>query len=187
MDYVKNEVKLRRELHQIPELGWGEFCTTAKILETIEPLGWKTYAGVEQVGLDAVMGRPEDFVEKSKQRALEEGVDPKLIERMHGYTGTIAELDTGKPGPVTGLRFDIDCVGVEETDLKDHLPNKENFRSRHAGVMHSCGHDGHTAVGLTMAQWIVDHKDQLCGKIKLIFQPAEEGVRGGAAQAASGL
>lgn len=72
MDYVKNEVKLRRELHQIPELGWGEFCTTAKILETIEPLGWKTYAGVEQVGLDAVMGRPEDFVEKSKQRALEE-------------------------------------------------------------------------------------------------------------------
>ncbi len=134
MDYVKNEVKLRRELHQIPELGWGEFCTTAKILETIEPLGWKTYAGVEQVGLDAVMGRPEDFVEKSKQRALEEGVDPKLIERMHGYTGTIAELDTGKPGPVTGLRFDIDCVGVEETDLKDHLPNKENFRSRHAGV-----------------------------------------------------
>ena len=178
MDYVKNEVKLRRELHQIPELGWGEFCTTAKILETIEPLGWKTYAGVEQVGLDAVMGRPEDFVEKSKQRALEEGVDPKLIERMHGYTGTIAELDTGKPGPVTGLRFDIDCVGVEETDLKDHLPNKENFRSRHAGVMHSCGHDGHTAVGLTMAQWIVDHKDQLCGKIKLIFQPAEEGVRG---------
>ena len=104
MDYVKNEVKLRRELHQIPELGWGEFCTTAKILETIEPLGWKTYAGVEQVGLDAVMGRPEDFVEKSKQRALEEGVDPKLIERMHGYTGTIAELDTGKPGPVTGLQ-----------------------------------------------------------------------------------
>lgn len=49
------------------------------------------------------------------------------------------------------------------------------------------GHDGHTAVGLTMAQWIVDHKDQLCGRIKLIFQPAEEGVRGGAAQAASGL
>lgn len=187
MDYIKNAVKLRRELHQIPELGWGEFCTTAKILETIEPLGWKTFVGVEQIGLDAVMGRPEDFVEKSKKRALEEGVDPTLIERMHGYTGTIAELDTGRPGPVTALRFDIDCVGVEETDLKDHLPNKENFRSRHAGVMHSCGHDGHTAVGLTMAQWIVDHKDQLCGRIKLIFQPAEEGVRGGAAQAASGL
>ena len=50
MDYIKNAVKLRRELHQIPELGWGEFCTTAKILETIEPLGWKTFVGVEQIG-----------------------------------------------------------------------------------------------------------------------------------------
>lgn len=67
MDYIKNAVKLRRELHQIPELGWGEFCTTAKILETIEPLGWKTFVGVEQIGLDAVMGRPEDFVEKAKR------------------------------------------------------------------------------------------------------------------------
>ena len=46
MDYIKNAVKLRRELHQIPELGWGEFCTTAKILETIEPRGWKTFVGV---------------------------------------------------------------------------------------------------------------------------------------------
>lgn len=123
MDYVKNEVKLRRELHQIPELGWGEFCTTAKILETIEPLGWKTYAGVEQVGLDAVMGRPEDFVEKSKQRALEEGVDPKLIERMHGYTGTIAELDTGKPGPVTGLSILTASVLKKQT-------SKTIFRTR---------------------------------------------------------
>lgn len=67
MDYIKNAVKLRRELHQIPELGWGEFCTTAKILETIEPLGWKTFVGVEQIGLDAVMGRSEDFVEKAKE------------------------------------------------------------------------------------------------------------------------
>ena len=70
MDYIKNAVKLRRELHQIPELGWGEFCTTAKILETIEPLGWKTFVGVEQIVLDAVMGRLEVFVEKSKKRAL---------------------------------------------------------------------------------------------------------------------
>ena len=82
MDYIKNAVKLRRELHQIPELGWGEFCTTAKILETIEPLGWKTFVGVEQIGLDAVMGRPEDFVEKrghwkkvSTRRSLKECTD----------------------------------------------------------------------------------------------------------------
>ena len=71
MDYIKNAVKLRRELHQIPELGWGEFCTTAKILETIEPLGWKTFVGVASYCINAVMGRPEDFVEKSNNRAME--------------------------------------------------------------------------------------------------------------------
>lgn len=67
MDYIKHAVKLRRELHQIPELGWGEFCTTAKILETIEPLGWKTFVGVEQIGLDAVMGRLEVLWKKAKR------------------------------------------------------------------------------------------------------------------------
>mgnify|MGYP000759341455 CR=1 FL=1 len=80
MDYVKNEVKLRRELHQIPELGWGEFCTTAKILETIEPLGWKTYAGVEQVGLDvrvqtaiAMQEVAEPYIRNRAVRHLEKG------------------------------------------------------------------------------------------------------------------
>ena len=187
MDYIKNAVKLRRELHKIPELGWGEFCTTAKIIQILENLGWKVYVGLEQIGLEAVMGRSEEFVAENQKRAISEGVDQKLLERMQGYTGCIAEFDTGLAGPVTALRFDIDCVGVEETDLKDHLPNSENFRSCHPGAMHSCGHDGHTAVGLTIAQWVMDNKDKLCGKIKLIFQPAEEGVRGGAAQAASGL
>ena len=46
---------------------------------------------------------------------------------MQGYTGCIAEFDTGRAGPVTALRFDIDCVGVEETDKEEHLPNKEKF------------------------------------------------------------
>ncbi len=187
MNYVEKAVCLRRALHKIPELGWGEFCTTAKIIENLEPLGWKLYVGRQQISEEAVMGRSEEFVQKSIERALSEGVDKALIERMEGYTGCVAEFDTGRPGPVTALRFDIDCVGVEETDRKDHLPNLEGFRSQHEGAMHSCGHDGHTAVGLSVAQWIMDHKDELNGRITLIFQPAEEGVRGGAAQAASGL
>lgn len=187
MNYIENAVCLRRELHKIPELGWGEFCTTAKIIQMLESLGWKVYVGRDQIALEAVMGRSEEFVAENIKRALAEGVDPAVIERMQGYTGCIAEYDTGRDGPVTALRFDIDCVGVEETDLQDHIPNAKGFRSQHPGAMHSCGHDGHTAVGLTIAQWVVDNKDQLKGKIKLIFQPAEEGVRGGAAQAASGL
>lgn len=186
-DYVENAVFLRRELHRIPELGWGEFCTTARIITELEPLGWKVYAGLAQIGLSAVMGRSEKFVEKNLERARAEGVPEALLERMQGYTGCIAEWDTGRPGPVTALRFDIDCVGVQETDNPTHLPNREGFASRHPGAMHSCGHDGHTAVGLTVARWIRDNQEMLNGRIKLIFQPAEEGVRGGAAQAASGL
>ncbi len=187
MDYVSCAIKLRRQLHQIPELGWGEFCTTAKIIEELDQLGWKVHTGLSQIGLNAVMGRPIAFVEENLKRARAEGVSEALLERMQGYTGCIAEFDTGVPGPVTALRFDIDSVGVEETERENHIPNQCGFRSTHAGVMHSCGHDGHTAVGLTIARWIVDHKDDLVGVIKLIFQPAEEGVRGGVAQAASGL
>ena len=187
MNYVENAIKIRRELHKIPELGWGEFCTTARILEELDSLGWTVHAGLSQIGLDAVMGRPTAFVEENLKRARAEGVSESMLERMQGYTGCIAEWDTGRPGPVSAFRFDIDCVGVEETENSDHIPNQCGFRSTHPGAMHSCGHDGHTAVGLTFARWIADHKDELNGKVKLIFQPAEEGVRGGAAQAASGL
>ena len=53
--------------------------------------------------------------------------------------------------------------------------------------MHACGHDAHTAVGLEVARWLVDHKDELCGRFKLIYQPAEEGVRGARAMVAAGV
>lgn len=72
------------------------------------------------------MGRDPVFVEKSIQRARDSGVSEETLDRMQGYTGCIAEFDTGRAGPVTALRFDIDCVGVEETDKEEHLPNKEN-------------------------------------------------------------
>lgn len=187
MNYIDHVVALRRQLHKMPELGWGEFRTTARIITELESLGWTVHVGKSQIGLDAVMGRYMDFVEQSIQRARQAGVSQELLDRMQGFTGCIAEFDTGRAGPVTALRFDIDCVGVQETDRPEHLPNREGFCSQHPGQMHSCGHDGHTAIGLTIARWIADNKDQLKGCIKLIFQPAEEGVRGGAAQAASGL
>lgn len=53
--------------------------------------------------------------------------------------------------------------------------------------MHACGHDCHTAEGLTLAHWLVDHKDELCGTVKLLFQPAEEGTRGALAMSESGV
>jgi len=53
--------------------------------------------------------------------------------------------------------------------------------------MHACGHDSHISIGLTLAHWIAEHKDELKGKFKIVFQPAEEGVRGASAIAASGI
>jgi len=53
--------------------------------------------------------------------------------------------------------------------------------------MHACGHDAHTSTGLAVAHWFADNVDQMNGKIKILFQPAEEGVRGAAGMAASGI
>ena len=86
MNYIENAVALRRELHQIPELGWGEFCTTARIIEELDRLGWKVHAGLEQIGLDDVMGRSPEFVKQNIERAKSEGVSESMLERMQGFT-----------------------------------------------------------------------------------------------------
>ena len=76
---------------------------------------------------------------------------------------------------------------VTESCDASHLPAKEGFASEYPGLMHACGHDGHAAMGLALARWVMEHKDELCGTIKILFQPAEEGVRGAAAMAAAGV
>jgi amidohydrolase len=87
-------------------------------------------------------------------------------------TGVVALLEGAKPGPVLLLRFDIDALPItEETDAE--------YASKNPGVMHACGHDGHVAIGLTVACLLNQHRDEINGTIKLVFQPAEEG-RGGA-------
>ena len=99
------------------------------------------------------------------------------------YNGLWAIIKGGKstPGSKTvALRADIDALPVEEhTGL--------TFCSQNPGVMHACGHACHAGVGLAIAHWIADHADQLCGTIKLLFQPAEEGTRGAMAMAQSGI
>ena len=91
-------------------------------------------------------------------------------------TGVTGLIRGNQPGPTIGLRFDIDALEMEE---KTGLP----FASKNQGLMHACGHDGHTAMGLGAALVLMKLKDQFPGNIKLIFQPAEEdGQNGGGAQ-----
>jgi len=88
-------------------------------------------------------------------------------------TGCIAVLKGKNVGPTIGLRADIDALAVtEETDI--------DFKSTKPGVMHACGHDGHTSMLLAAATILNDYVDQIHGTIKFIFQPAEEMHPGGA-------
>jgi aminobenzoyl-glutamate utilization protein A len=81
----------------------------------------------------------------------------------------------------------MDALDLVESSSPDHRPACEGFASINDGVMHACGHDGHTAVGLGVAEILARLKDQLRGTVKLIFQPAEEGVRGAKAMVGAGV
>jgi amidohydrolase len=88
-----------------------------------------------------------------------------------GKTGVVGLLEGATPGPTLMLRFDMDALPiVEETGAE--------YASQNPGVMHACGHDGHTAIGLTVAKILNSHRDQLAGTIKFCFQPSEEGNNG---------
>ena len=100
------------------------------------------------------------------------GLQPRSIADT-GVTASIAGRSGAAEGKVLLLRADIDALRLtEETGLP--------FASQNKGVMHACGHDGHTATLLAVAHWLVDHTDQFGGIVKLIFQPAEELSPGGA-------
>ncbi|WP_437891795.1 M20 peptidase aminoacylase family protein [Phytobacter sp. V91] len=111
-------------LHQIPELGFEEFKTSAYIAEALVSSGFQ------------------------------------VTRNVNGTTGIVAELDSGKPGPVLALRADMDALG--------HIIDGQ-FEARH-----TCGHDGHSSVVLTTAQEIIAEGGVKKGRLKILFQPAEE-------------
>ena len=87
-------------------------------------------------------------------------------------TGVVARIRGGEPGPTIAFRADIDALPIQEDN---DLP----FRSVCDGVMHACGHDGHTAMQLTAAEILNRHREELKGDVLLIFQHAEEVPPGG--------
>ncbi|KPN13151.1 peptidase M20 [Bacillus australimaris] len=90
-----------------------------------------------------------------------------------GGHGVLAFIEGASPGPTIALRADFDALPIQ--DEKD-VP----YKSTKPGVMHACGHDGHTATLLVLAKILHTHRDQLKGKIVLIHQHAEEYAPGGA-------
>ena len=185
--YFDEMITARRTIHRRPEEGWTEFETMWYVCSHLDQWGIPYLTGTKVINPKFAMGRNEQLVKDAMVRALKQGVPQEFLDKTEGYTGAVAVIDTGRPGPVTAFRFDMDALPVRESDAPEHPPVKEGFASERPGLMHACGHDGHTAVGLTVAHWLWDHKEQFCGKFKILFQPAEEGVRGARPMAESGI
>ena len=101
-----------------------------------------------------------------------------------GKTGVVGILDGAAAGtadaPVLLARFDMDALPVQEQ-------NDVPYRSQRDGLMHACGHDAHTAIGLAVAELMARHRAEWPGTLKLVFQPAEEMVAGALAMIKDGV
>jgi len=101
------------------------------------------------------------------------------VHRGLAGTGVVGELRAGEGARAIGLRADMDALHLTEKNTFEHC-------SRHPGVMHACGHDGHTAMLLAAAEYLAAHRN-FDGTVYFIFQPAEEGLGGGRRMVEEGL
>jgi len=97
-----------------------------------------------------------------------------------GKTGVVAMLDGAQPGPTVLVRADMDALPI-------HEENEVDYASTVPGKMHACGHDGHTTIALAVAKLLAPHRDQMAGRIKFVFQPAEEAGKGARAMVNDGV
>jgi amidohydrolase len=101
------------------------------------------------------------------------------VREAVGRTGVVGRLFGRSGGRVVALRADVDGLPIQEE-------NQAPYASRNPGVMHACGHDGHTAILLTVARVLARLRDSFAGEVRFIFQPAEETSGGASAMLADG-
>ena len=97
-----------------------------------------------------------------------------------GKTGVVGLLEGSQPGPVVMLRFDMDALPIQELNQTDYV-------SQTPGVMHACGHDAHTAIGMGIGQLLAQRRAEWKGTLKFVFQPGEEGCGGALAMLADNV
>lgn len=102
------------------------------------------------------------------------------VQRGVGKTGVVAMLEGNGDGPTVLVRADMDALPIQELNERDYV-------SQTAGKMHACGHDGHTTIALGVAKVLTKHKEKLNGRVKFVFQPAEEIAQGAKAMISDGV
>ncbi|HEY3367940.1 MAG TPA: amidohydrolase [Symbiobacteriaceae bacterium] len=183
---AERAVQFRREIHRHPELAYTEFRTAALVARRLHDLGFELKLGPAAMKAEARLGLPaESELEAAYRRAEAEGADPEFLPAFRGgFPAVVAELRGEHPGPVVALRVDMDALPIIEAESPEHLPARAGFASAHPGIMHACGHDGHTAIGLAVAEVLAGLKARpagasgVAGTYRLIFQPGEEGGKG---------
>jgi amidohydrolase len=108
------------------------------------------------------------------QKLQEWGIEHQTGIAKTGIVATIKgkkSLGAHSCAPVLAIRADMDALPIQEQ-------NDVPYKSQHDGVMHACGHDGHTAIALGTAYYLSQHQEDFAGTVKIIFQPAEEGPGG---------
>ncbi|UMX91101.1 amidohydrolase [Klebsiella pneumoniae] len=178
----------RRRFHLHAESGWLASCTASKVADILDGLGYQLALGRDVIDADSRMGLPDrrprpGLSNVPANRARRERWLPAF---EGGFAAAAATLDTGRPGQLLAC-VDMDALDLNEQHDDSHRPHRDHFASCNAGMMHACGHDGHTAIGLGLAHVLKQYAAQLNGVIKLIFQPAEEGTRGARAMVAAGV
>ena len=165
---VPEMIRWRRHLHQHPELSFHEETTTAYILNILKNIPGLEIRRPARTGCIAVLrGTAKEPLQEAPQAGYDSSPD----------AASDSLPPSGKPAHSRAilLRADIDALPIQE---ENNLP----YRSVCDGVMHACGHDGHTAMMLAAAKVLSAHRDQLRGEVHFLFQHAEELPPGGAAE-----
>jgi aminobenzoyl-glutamate utilization protein A len=175
----------RRDFHRFAEPGWCEVRTASLVARKLADLGFDLAVG-RDVLAEPRMGLPSmDELRRALEFALSNGADKEFAALLaDGYTGVVGTIRGAQPGPTVALRFDIDANYGFDRGVDSGLAD---YRSINDGVHHSCGHDAHTAIGLAVAAEVVKRRDDVAGEIRFVFQPAEEGLRGGRSMVAAGV
>ena len=174
---IDEMINLRRYFHHIAEPARLEFKTTDKIIQELRDLDIELHYGKE-IYFDDRLGLPDEKIACEYKNNVNLKTTDKSDEILDSYTGLIAVIKGTKKGNNIGFRFDIDANDIHESDDIDHIPNKEGFRSTNDFAMHACGHDAHMAIGIAFTKYLAKNRDSLNGNYVVVFQPAEEGVKG---------